>query len=763
MQKHIRNIPKKRQAIAPYNFIELPEQVVSAELENNSKLRDNNCYYLDRHSGRIECVLTTSSPLYIRCGLTSQEFQEGKESKDNPDFYYIDPKTKKPILPGSSLRGMLRSLVEIISFSKISQVSEYQRLFFRAVAALPKDDSLAKTYREYIKQGKVKAGYLKKEATKWNIYPAKEIRVAQNFVSFAWVKEDDLSFTDFPEFKKFNDSDYILQNIPVSFKKISLIDNKYIAEDVTIPGTYPQNQGRLVTSGNMKEISKPDSDSIRKYHCIIFDNHPNPAKKYTIEEEAIDDYKNALTDFQKTLPLDEELGILKDGNSIFYCEPEEGNPVKIFGHSPYFRIPFLPYGNGRAATVVDFIPEDLRDESRIDIVDAIFGFVRSDKQAEDKEQSRAGRICVTDATCVSSLNNIYLTNQDVITPKVLANPKPTTYQHYLVQPEATEAKKSELKHYGHKPIEDTVIRGHKLYWHQGEKPNIKHPDKENVNESQLTQIKPIKPGVSFQFTIYFENLTNVELGALMWVFDKGKNEKYRLKLGMGKPLGMGAIQIEHKLYLSNRKKRYTQLFNEKRWQTAEQLDSDPPYLQDFENYILQQTKTMGKFENIPRVQMLLAMLCWPGLVDSKTKSRYMEIERDTHEYYLGQKSTDETVNEYKERFLLPTPLQIMGIEIEDELTASIKNDSPAKESENKFFPGQEVDAKVIAINLKPIKEGKKNKSKTIIFYQIEGSNCQSEEEVYKQEVKLNIDDIVKVQIVKVKNLSIRKVKQIDKN
>ena len=196
MKKHLRNVPVKKQAIAPYNFVEIPDEVVSAQLESDGKLLANNCYYSNRHTGRIECTLITSSPLYIRCSLTSQEFRDGKESKDNSDFYYIDPITKKPVLPGSSLRGMLRTLIEIISFSKISPVSDYQRLFFRAVATLPKDDSLAHIYKQYINPDQVKAGYLIKDGTIWKIRPAKEIRLNNTLTSFAWVEQDLL--TDFP-------------------------------------------------------------------------------------------------------------------------------------------------------------------------------------------------------------------------------------------------------------------------------------------------------------------------------------------------------------------------------------------------------------------------------------------------------------------------------------------------------------------------------------------------------------------------------------
>lgn len=651
MKKHIRKIPNNKRAIAPYNFVELPDKIVAAELDTNGKLRDNNRYYSDRYTGRIECILTTSSPLYIRCGLTKEEFKDGKAAKDLPDFYYIDPITKKPVLPGSSLRGMLRNLIEIISFSKISQVSDFQRLFFRAVATRTDDDSLAKAYKQYIDSSKVKAGYLKRDGDIWKITPAKENKVNNSLTSFAWVKEEDLSSTDFPELKRFDNSDYLPQDIPVSFQRITKPKGRYIAEDVTIPKQYPLNQGRLVTSGNMKETSDSDSESIRTYHCVVFAPSPNPNKTYTIDPEAINDYLNALTDFQKLPPFDEKLGMLQENRPVFYCQPTKDNIVTLFGHSPNFRIPYSPNGDGKAATVVDFIPEDLRDDSIIDIAEAIFGFVRrdNDKQPEGKEQSRAGRISVSDAICQSSANDIFMT-QGVITPKILASPKPTTYQHYLVQPEETHADKSNLKHYASQPTEETVIRGHKLYWHKGSNPDIQHPNPNEVNDTQTTQIKPIKPGIEFQFTIRFENLSRVEIGALMWILNIAQNNDYRLSLGMGKPLGMGAVKIESNLYISKRKARYTQLLNNNCWETAESLDDNPDYQPFFENYLLQELKQTGKFNDIPRIQMLLAMLSWQSPPSSKT--RYMEIERE-------QNSLDGEPNEYKNRRVLPTPLDVI--------------------------------------------------------------------------------------------------------
>lgn len=95
------------------------------------------------------------------------------------------------------------------------------------------------------------------------------------------------------------------------------------------------------------------------------------------------------------------------------------------------------------------------------------------------------------------------------------------------------------------------------YWHKGNvgidriKTKATEADIKD-KQSQYTEIKPIQSGVSFEFTIYFENLSDVELGALLWVLtlsvedvEKVKllgldsKEKYRLSLGMGKAIRYG--------------------------------------------------------------------------------------------------------------------------------------------------------------------------------------------------------------------------------
>ncbi len=757
--KHIEQITDpQRRAIAPYNFVELPDQVIAAKLP----LPDSDRYYRKRHTGRIECTLTTASPLYIRCGLTTKEFQDGKEAKDLPDFFYTDPATKaeKPVLPGSSLRGMLRNLVEIISFSKIDHVSEYQKLFFRSVAG---DKPLQAEYDKHLgKSGRnVKAGYLKKQNNQWFIHPAMPIDNAP----FVWVKEKTAK-AKIPELILMEQlSDYCPQYVKdINFDDIYTKNGRKFAGKVSkVDSTY-NYKGVLVTSGNMLEGATEVGEQKRTNHCLIRQADPEAAL-IRIDEDAIQDYRNALTAFQKEPPFNPEMGVLEDGRSIFYCQPKFGKPVKLFGQSPNFRIPYIPKGKTRAASAVDFIPDNLQDVTVIDLADAIFGWIRREDTGEQlpegTEKQRAGRVFISDAYTTSKNDIWYQGNpDDTVTPQILASPKPTTFQHYLVQPTKTNAQRENLKHYASKPVEETVIRGHKLYWHKGSNPKFAHPNPEEASDTQITQIKPINKGVTFKFTIHLENLSNVELGALMWILDLAQDKNYRLKLGMGKPLGMGAIKIEPQLYLSDRTKRYTKLFDGNSWEIAETWEKEPDYKQLFENYMLEQLQQTGKFKQIPRIKMLLEMLRWQEKPSPKylEERRYMEIERQQASPF-GKDG-----NEYKERPVLPTPLDIMGIELGRDRSSSPRHASqpknPHQQVSQQFAKAQEVDAQVIEIKEEEINRGNRTQLKTTITYDIEGSDCPAKEERYKQKVSLAIGDVVKVTIVKVQGMNIRKVKQI---
>jgi hypothetical protein len=78
----------------PYNFVSLNEVVV----ESNANSTNEN----QRHSGKIQLTLTPESPIFIR----------GKGA----DFFTIGDRLA---IPGSSIKGMLRTLIEVIGHGNV--------------------------------------------------------------------------------------------------------------------------------------------------------------------------------------------------------------------------------------------------------------------------------------------------------------------------------------------------------------------------------------------------------------------------------------------------------------------------------------------------------------------------------------------------------------------------------------------------------------------------------------------------------------------
>jgi CspA family cold shock protein len=122
---------------------------------------------------------------------------------------------------------------------------------------------------------------------------------------------------------------------------------------------------------------------------------------------------------------------------------------------------------------------------------------------------------------------------------------------------------------------------------------------------------------------------------------------------MGKPLGMGAIAITSKLYLSDRQARYAHLFQGLGWAAATASAEGEQYLKAFEIFVLKENAVAPDKEHlaqVERIRMLLTMLEWregdPAWLEA---TRYMEIER-----------LPDNLNEYKERPVLPDPLVVAG-------------------------------------------------------------------------------------------------------
>jgi len=700
--RQILNLPKHqnpkpgRIASAPYNFVPLPEVVVTA-VESASELPDHDRYYPDRYTGYFEVTLTTMSPVYVRCPLTRQEFDLDEQNKDRngrpidnqtqytdrikntPDFFYTRDRNQ-PVIPGSSLRGMLRSMLEIVSYGKVQWVMG-KRLIYRAVGD---PSSLGDHYRQQMlgpnkaqrpnmhfdyPSRQVRAGYLRKTDAGWAIQPAREID-KETFVHVEYKQADPI----------------------IGGHGRQLVHNVFVEPATRAPSNRgPRGRGNLILdlAITRRVSATPDQGLVpakliesghmggrhaKHWHCAIYEADPTQ-KPIPIPDDMWEIYQEDrdLTRGLPTRPL------LRDGDPLFYLLDADGNLV-FFGPTMMFRLPYTK-------RPIDLVPLALRRPEDIDYAEALFGFVRTREELEDmkqrgvvseippqgdKRRAYAGRVFVTDAVLEEGQTNFWL-SPNPITPKILATPKPTAFQHYLTQQAPDD--KNQLDHYDSPPPHETVIRGHKRYWHQGLSTNqgltfnqirerIRETSQIPPNSTQHTQFRPVKPGVRFKFRIYFENLSERELGALCWTLHPlgDPRKTYCHHLGMGKPLGMGAVKLEATLYLTDRQTRYSSLFDGDNWQMGitgpgESL-SDRVTLErrtkDFEQHILGILGLNAKCRHlfkVKRIGMLLKMMEWPGYPADPNGDCYLSNLRRPNTRYM----TIQPTNEYRDRPVLPDP------------------------------------------------------------------------------------------------------------
>jgi len=410
------------------------------------------------------------------------------------------------------------------------------------------------------------------------------------------------------------------------------------------------NRGTLTCSGNMMETGGDNTE--RRFHALVMARDEDE-DELKISDQAVRDYKDALTSFQKD-NFNSEQGCLEEDRPIFYAEPE-GEEILYFGHSPNFRIPATTAGEDgekRAVTPRDFVPKALREPAQIDYAEALFGFAKGDGDEQDAS-AYAGRVSVTSAHLKDDQDDIWLKNDgEPLVPQILSSPKPTCFPHYLVQEHPNDSK--QLRHYDSDTPDETVIRGHKLYWHRGdvEAEQIKEQDpdyvdpetgrfkpKEEEESLQHTQMHPVGSGVDFHFRVEFENLSDAELGALCWALHpQGDPDKeYCHQLGMGKPFGMGAVELNATLHIEDRQQRYRSLFDDGRWTSVQTQASSERFeelVTRFEEDVLWKLDSKGvqfadddkRLRDLGRIGMLLKMMEWREQAPDGTE--YMDIEND---------------------------------------------------------------------------------------------------------------------------------------
>ena len=414
----------------PYNFAPYMPNLIAPPFDDEER-----CW-----SGQIICDLTAKTPL-----LVAGRHEKNPDGSTNCSFMEIGGKY---VIPGTSVKGMLRSLMEALSWSGLRPVSD-KKLFWRDVQD-------GDNYRALFAERPI-GGFLRQHGADFTLV---EVEVT----------------------KDARDSGY---------KKVKT--GKKVGADRT-PNTY-------------------------------YFKYPAPnATGEAVPSALVSQFRAQLTEDQETRwPEKRRSELLRSspGLPVFFRRNEKGEIAEL-GFCRYFRLQYKysPY---------DLAWPDREKRDIRDVAQAIFGYVGRSGSRRGRVSVRPfeirGKICESEFVCV-----------------VLGGPKPTCLPFYLRQNpkdirttlNGQKNKRDSMANYNSL---DSKLRGRKFYWHSARPVN----NSEARSAKIASHLFPLDRGARGTFVIQINRLTDSELGCLFEALELVPGCAH--KLGMGKPLGLGSVEI----------------------------------------------------------------------------------------------------------------------------------------------------------------------------------------------------------------------------
>ncbi len=491
---------------APYNFVPLSNTVCTAKMLSED-LAETPAQDIPEKGGLsnvLPFTITCTTPLLIG---------------DGDKKFITAPDSGKPIIPGSSLRGMIRNVMEIASFARMQFVDD-QRVGVRDLDAIL-------DYRSRLKD--IRAGWL---------------RLAENGKGFE-LTECDFARVSHKELDRHSRGFY--QAIDSLARKNSADERgaKQVQEAFrgSPKGTFQTKDNGQVT-GTLVFTGLPgtkNNRSSKKHEFVFFNN----SKTWTIPGET---WQRFIAVHEKQEKESEtwkwRKGQLDRGGAIpvFWLPGANDVPEQI-GLAMMFRIA----ADNSIHEMIAHTAEDHNNDTLLDLPTRIFG------QVADAGRGFRTRVSFGWATLQG----------DAPTPEeftvIAARPKPSFVPSYVRQRDFADTSGKRLLSWGKREKEKAQYRSY-MNWHRNGKlvqEEIRgwkrYPIGPDATPEQAADIdaastlSPIRGTVDkplkFKGKIRYHNLHPIELGALVWALNWGGNDTLRHSLGMGRAYGWGQVQI----------------------------------------------------------------------------------------------------------------------------------------------------------------------------------------------------------------------------
>lgn len=474
---------------APFNFVPLPSQIVFPEWGN---IISQDIPFKDGVSGVIHLSIKAETDVFVRNGHRTG-FEESSFSHIGNSYF----------IPGTTLKGCFRSVLEILSFGKLSQYNKH------SFAIRDLNDE---KYKNQIQKNPTHAGwlYLDKNIGQFRIADCGEVKKENRIAHCDINKAIQSKVFDLNSFKSRD-----------ARKKYEMLANALECSDARM---YREGKRFYKIGGK----------------CLVFTGQPNKkkVKEFLFKEFVPNEENDAIVPDDDIAAFQSIHASSADYTEFWKTKLMKGYSIPVFfqvvnGHhyiglSYMFKYPAKSNVESAVNNYFNRINETTQKHKH-DMADLIFGYL-------DGKEPLRGRVQVGHAF---AQNSPLKDNLEKVT--LMSSPRPSYFPLYL-KSGTWDSSGAEIKGYKRYPVRDIpqTLRN-KRY---GEK----------IGKMERT-MSLLKKGTMFQGNIVFHNLCPVELGALLYAITlrnplSADNVPLYHNLGACKPLGYGKVSITYNLDLT---------------------------------------------------------------------------------------------------------------------------------------------------------------------------------------------------------------------
>ena len=497
---------------APFNFVPLSEKVFFPDWAEKVS---HDVPFEDSQSGVIDITLTAKSPIFVR-NHSSDRDNSSKNFCHHDGKYYI---------PSTSVKGMIRNVLEIMSFGKIPIDNKIHKKIM-SIRDMTNRKEMVGTANG--------CGFLKQNSkNEWYIEDYGKPRTIGYISKYDKTIRNSTINCDFETAEEKYNENTLYQRISVksSIKDLYNRDKKKIGTKRVAEFSEALENAYLIFTGGIdnKKNEFVFADNDKESNVSVEESVVEKFKKVYFESDSVDGnyWKN---NYNATI-----------GIPIFY--KKEKNKVTDIGLSQLFK---LAYNNSIDDITKQFLEYTSVKEKKyikMDLAEILFGTIQEEVTEEKSKENIAlkGRV---------HFSHFKLEKEPIFHNEitvVLGSPNASFYPEYIKQNCGNNGKLAGEK-YSTLMDSTAKISGWKRYPLHFNKINIKSVE---VSDSSTTFI-PLGNYSNDKFNEFefrgklrYHNLKKSELGAIVSALTFHNNhDSFYHNIGMAKSLGFGKIKID---------------------------------------------------------------------------------------------------------------------------------------------------------------------------------------------------------------------------